>query len=232
MNDLAPASLVSAIFDGTARSYDEIVAAATRGADRQWKEALLAHLDAPGRVLDLACGTGILCFMIRDRFPETEVVGVDVSAAHLDAALERARLRRDDRVRFVLGPAESVAPAGQFDAVTSCYLPKYADLPRLVSRIAGSLNPGGLVVMQDFTYPEHPVVRKAWERHFNRLQALARTEWPEAIRMFDLLPNVIRTSAWVKELAMLLVAHGFEGVQVERLTWGTAALVLGRRPRR
>jgi demethylmenaquinone methyltransferase / 2-methoxy-6-polyprenyl-1,4-benzoquinol methylase len=228
MNDAALPSLVSAIFHGTARSYEDIVAAATRGADRQWKEALLGHLDAPGRVLDLACGTGILSFMIRNRFPESEVVGVDISAAHLGIAIELAHLRRDHHVRFVLGSAESIAPAERFDAVTSCYLPKYANLPRLVPRIARSLNPGGIVVMQDFTYPEHPVIQKAWERHFSQLQALARTEWPEAIRMFDLLPDVIRSSAWVEELAMSLAANGFEDIHVERLTWGTSALVLGR----
>lgn len=230
MNDSARARLVSTIFAGTAPSYDEIAAAASLGEDRRWKEALLSHLDAPGRVLDLACGTGILSFMIRDRFPGAEVVGLDVSAAHLDAARDRARLRRDGGVRFVLGAAESVALPGQFEAVTSCYLPKYADLPLLVSRVAECLSSGGLVAMQDFTYPEHPVVQKAWERHFDRLQELARDKWPEAIRMFDLLPDVIRKSTWVNDLVRLLLAQGFEGVEVKRLTWGAAAMVLGRRP--
>ncbi len=216
--------------DGTAEAFDEILLAATRGADRRWKEALLAHLDAPARVLDLASGTGTLTFMIRDRFPEAEVVGVDVSATRLDHALKRAHLRRDHRVRFVLGSFERVVPAGRFDAVTSCYLPKHADLPRLVSRLRSFLNPGGLVVMHDLTYPEHPVVRKAWERHFRRLCHTALSEWPAAIRLFDELPEIVRRSSWVEELTMLLVAHGFSGVAVERLDRGTSALVLGRLP--
>lgn len=214
----------------TAETYDEILFAATRGADRRWKEALLAHLDAPARVLDLACGTGTLTFMIRDRFPEAEVIGMDVSVARLDHALKRAHLRRDHRARFVLGSFERVVPDGRFDAVTSCYLPKHADLPRLVSRLRSFLNPGGLVVMHDLTYPDHPVVRKAWERHFRRLRDTALNEWPEAIRAFDELPEIVRLSRWVEELTMLLVAHGFSGVAVERLDRGTSALVLARLP--
>ena len=222
--------IAAELSDSTAEAYDEILFAATRGADRRWKEALLAHLDAPARVLDLGCGTGTLTFMIRDRFPEAEVVGVDASAARLDHALKRAHLRRDYRVRFVLGSFERVVSAGRFDAVTSCYLPKHADLPRLVSRLRSFLNPGGLVVMHDLTYPEHPVVRKAWERHFQRLRQTALNEWPAAIRVFDELPEIVRGSSWVEELTMLLIAHGFSGVAVERLGRGASALVLARLP--
>jgi demethylmenaquinone methyltransferase/2-methoxy-6-polyprenyl-1,4-benzoquinol methylase len=222
--------IAAELSDGTTEAYDEIIFAATRGADRRWKEALLAHLDAPARVLDLACGTGTLTFMIRDRFPEAEVVGMDVSVARLDHALKRAHLRRDHRARFVLGSFERVVHVGRFDAVTSCYLPKHADLPRLVSRLRSLLNPGGLVVMHDLTYPEHPVVRKAWERQFQRLRHIALNEWPAAIRVFDELPEIVRRSSWVDELTMFLVAHGFSGVAVERLDRGTSALVLARLP--
>ncbi|MCL4807343.1 MAG: methyltransferase domain-containing protein [Thermoanaerobaculia bacterium] len=222
--------IAAELSDSTAEAYDEILFAATRGADRRWKEALLAHFDAPARVLDLACGTGTLTFMVCDRFPDAEVVGMDVSVARLDHALKRAHLRRDHRARFVLGSLERIAPAGRFDTVTSCYLAKYADLPRLVSRLRSFLNPGGLVVMHDLTYPEHPVVRKAWERHFQRLRQTALNEWPAAIRVFDELPEIVRGSSWVEELTMLLIAHGFSGVAVERLGRGASALVLARLP--
>ena len=84
--------------------------------------------------------------------------------------------------------------------------------------------------MHDLTYPDHPVVRKAWERHFRRLRDTALNEWPEAIRAFDELPEIVRLSRWVEELTMLLVAHGFSGVAVERLDQGTSALVLARLP--
>ncbi len=155
---------------------------------------------------------------------------MDVSVALLDHALKRAHLRRDHRARFVLGSFERIAPAGRFDAVTSCYLAKYADLPRLVSRLRSFLNPGGLVVMHDLTYPEHPVVRKAWERHFERLRHTALNEWPAAIRVFDELPEIVRGSTWVEELTTLLIAHGFSGVAVERLGRRNSALVLARVP--
>ena len=224
------ALLLGEIFGGTACSYDEIVAVATGGSDAQWKSELLDHVGSPGRVLDLACGTGILTFMIRDRFPEAEIVGVDRSIEYLSAARERARARGDGRCRFVLGDAETAEVPGRFDAIVSCYLPKYADLPALDWRLRTSLAPGGRVVLQDFVYPEHPAVQRGWERRFDLLRQRVADEWPEARRMFELLPGVIRDSRWIQEIPALLVALGLEEVGVIRQSCGISALVTGRRP--
>lgn len=223
--------VLSKIFSGTGRSYDRIVDLATRGEDRHWKDALLAEVaGSPRRVLDLACGTGILAFLISDRFPSAEVVGVDISEPYLAIARGRALQRGDDRVRFLLCAAEELDTPGPFDLVTSCYLPKYADLPRLIPGLAAMLPPGGLLVMQDFTYPAHPAVRGVWQRHFARMKEWARLECPEAQGMFETLPEVIRLSRWVEELPAILAACDLVDVRVERQSWGTSAIVSGKKP--
>jgi demethylmenaquinone methyltransferase / 2-methoxy-6-polyprenyl-1,4-benzoquinol methylase len=219
--------VVARIFGGTAATYDEIVDVATRGVDRRWKEDLLANVGTPRRVLDLACGTGILTFMIRDRFPEAEVVGVDVTESLLEVARERARARGDGRVTFLLSPAEDIDVPGPFDAITSCYLPKYADLPRLVPRLVDRTAPGGIIAMQDFVYPDDRGVRIVWEGHFVRMRQWAEKSRPEAVPMFDALPAVIRESRWIEELSELMAAAGLE-TRVEMQSWGTFATVIGR----
>ncbi|HKC24293.1 MAG TPA: class I SAM-dependent methyltransferase [Thermoanaerobaculia bacterium] len=221
--------VVARIFSGTAAAYDEIVDVATRGVDRRWKEDLLAHIAAPRRVLDLACGTGILTFMIRERFPEAEVVGVDVTQSLLEVARERARERGDARVAFLLSAAEEVDVPGPFDAITSCYLPKYADLPRLVPRLVDRMAPGGILAMQDFVYPDDRGVRIVWEGHFTRMRQWAEQDRPEAVPMFDELPSVIRESRWTEDLESLLKACGL-AVTESRQSWGTSAIVVGRKP--
>lgn len=227
--------LVGEIFEGVALFYEEIVEMATCGEDRAWKEELLGLLHLlhePRRVLDLACGTGILTFMIRDRFPRAEVVGVDLTASLLSVAAERGWARGDGQVRFVQGAAEDVDIPGPFDAVVSCYLPKYADLARLVSLVTPLLVPGGLFAMQDFTFPSQPEVRRAWLARFEHLRGWARSRRPEAERMFELLPGVIRSSDWSTRLPRLLEEAGLEEVRVTRQTWGTSAIVFARAPRR
>jgi len=219
---------IRSIFGGTAAVYDEIVDAATQGEDRLWKERMLEKLGLPRRVLDLACGTGILLFMIRDRLPATRVVGLDISEEHLDLARARARERRDDRVEFVSGAAEELDVPKAFDAVTSCYLPKYANLPLLVSRLGQKLERGARLVMQDFDYPERADVRAVWEARFESLRRWAHASRPEAERMMTLLPGIIRESRWSRELPELLVREGFSDVALERLSFGTSAIVSAR----
>jgi demethylmenaquinone methyltransferase/2-methoxy-6-polyprenyl-1,4-benzoquinol methylase len=219
--------LVERIFRGTEASYDDIVEDATSGEDRKWKEALLAELGTPRRVLDLACGTGILTFLIRERFPEADVVGVDMTGPYLEVARRRARERGDSKVTFVHSAAEAADTPGPFDAIVSCYVPKYADLPRLVPKLVAKLAPGGVLAMQDFAYPTHAAVVGVWNERFDRLRAWAAERHPAAKTMFDELPEIIRASRWIEELSDLLQASGLE-TSVAHQTWGISALVVGR----
>ena len=228
MQSAEQAERIRSIFGGTAAVYDEIVDVATRGADRLWKERMLEMLGQPRRVLDLACGTGILLYMIRDRLPASRVVGVDVSEEYLGRARQRARDRLDDRVELVHGAAEDLDVEGPFDAVISCYLPKYANLPLLVSRLGQKLAPGARLVMQDFDYPERPDVREIWETRFEELRRWARASQPEAEQMMTLLPEVIRASRWTRELPELLAKEGFSDVTLEPMSFGTCAIVSAR----
>ena len=215
---------------GTGRHYDDIVEVTTAGRDREWKEELLGHLDRPRRVLDLACGTGILTFAIRDRFPEAEVVGVEINDEYLEVARRRQKERADDKVHFVLGPAEEAPLSGTFDTVLSCYLPKYADLPRLVPRLVERLDEGGLFIMHDFVYPSDPVVRRAWRWGFQQCLDWAARERPEAVAMFEMLPDVIRDSDWLEQLKLLLRENGMRNVSDHLMSHGQVALVWGTKP--
>ncbi len=70
---------VQRFFSGTGPTYDWMVNAATFGIDRRWKRRIVDLIPpAAGRVLDLACGTGISTLAIADRLPDCRVVGVEL----------------------------------------------------------------------------------------------------------------------------------------------------------
>ncbi|WP_224387028.1 trans-aconitate 2-methyltransferase [Pseudonocardia sp. ICBG1293] len=116
---------------------------------------------APARVLDLACGPGSFAARAADRFPDAEIVGVDMDPV----MLELARRTTGDRVRWVdadlSGPGWTGAVGGPFDAAVSAtalhWLPENA-LPGLAARLASVLRPGGVFVDVDtlLTDPAHP----------------------------------------------------------------------------
>jgi SAM-dependent methyltransferase len=103
-------------------------------------EAALDRLPAPPkRVLDIGTGTGAAARLVAARYPEAEVVGVDVSERMLD---EARRLTDSTRVTYRVADAERLPfdPAS-FDLVTlNNMIPFFDELARVVA-------PGGHLVI-------------------------------------------------------------------------------------
>lgn len=80
----------------------------------------LAPLIQPGmRILDVGCGGGQFAMALADRFPNVEIVGVDLSHEQVARAVRRSAARRD-RLSFVQGSALALPlDSESFDLVYS-----------------------------------------------------------------------------------------------------------------
>ncbi|MGQ7294827.1 SAM-dependent methyltransferase [Quadrisphaera sp. KR29] len=97
---------------------------------------------APGRAVDLACGTGRHARWLARR--GWEVVGIDSSPGGLEVAARAARAQGlAGRCRWVAADARAWQPKGQVALVVVAFVA----LPRLVERTARWLAPGGRVVV-------------------------------------------------------------------------------------
>jgi SAM-dependent methyltransferase len=114
------------------------------------------------RVLDIGCGTGTLATLIKQRFPNVEVVGLDPDPKALDRAKRKAR-RANVPITFEQGFADELAyPNASFDRVFSVFMfhhltsDEQAATLREVRRV---LVPGGSIYVLDFIdRKEHPGV--------------------------------------------------------------------------
>jgi ubiquinone/menaquinone biosynthesis C-methylase UbiE len=95
----------------------------------------------PKRVLDLGTGTGRAAFLLARRYPEAEVVGVDLAPAMLAEARKLTPPDLAGRVRFEQADAESLSyPDSSFDLVSLAnMIPFFPELARVTA-------PGGAVV--------------------------------------------------------------------------------------
>jgi SAM-dependent methyltransferase len=130
---------VRALFDRLAPGWDERVGTDTPQRNAPL-EAALGHVErAPGRALDIGTGTGSAAFFIADRYPEADVLGIDISAKMIDLAGEKAA-GRPGRARFEVADIADFDPGQPYDLVTMMNMPPFFE------QVSALLAPGGYVV--------------------------------------------------------------------------------------
>lgn len=166
----------------------------------EWAGYLVAEAGLlPGRrVLDVACGTGIVARTAADRLgPHPTVVGLDLNDAMLTVA---GRLRPD--IEWQQGDAAQLPFAdGSFDVVLcQSGLMFFPDVPQALREMARVVVPGGTVAVQVWDR------REAQPAYAPFIEVAARHAGPEAI---DLLSTYFSRGD-LGELSILLASAGLE----------------------
>ena len=226
----AKLELVQAFFSDTGSSYDRVVNLATFGIDRWWKRRIVDTLPPnPQRVLDLACGTGILTLAIAHRFPRCQVVGVELREEYLIFARAKIEKLGLTNVELVRVRAEDYQSSQPFDCIVSSYLAKYAEIDRLIRHSRQMLKDDGLVLMHDFTFPPGRVLVGIWRAYFKLLQWVGTPFLPAWREIFFGLPQLIEHTRWTTELISVLDAHHFGEIRTVNLTAYGSAIVTARK---
>jgi SAM-dependent methyltransferase len=136
-------------FDRLAPRWD---AMRSEDAFASLNEALDAIPAAPARVLDLGTGTGLAAFVLARRFPEAEVVGVDVAERMIDTARRNTSPELAGRVRFEQADAARLPfDDGTFELVSLAnMIPFFDELGRVTA-------PGGWLVFSFSGGPDTPI---------------------------------------------------------------------------
>jgi len=127
-------------------------------------EAIIGLIGDGSRVLDIACGTGLLCRKLKIRLPAAQVTGVDFSqyaiAQNQQRDLSLGIEYRQVDIRRSLAEID-----GLFDVVLMCEVLEHLDQPELVVAAALSrLGTGGRFILtcphdNEIPDPEHV---RAW----------------------------------------------------------------------
>jgi demethylmenaquinone methyltransferase / 2-methoxy-6-polyprenyl-1,4-benzoquinol methylase len=223
------------MFEALPARYDEVGAALSFFQDPRWRRATVEAVAAgpEDRVLDIACGTGLVSEALVKRWG-CRVVGLDQSAAMLGRA--RAKLARDlglaARISYVEGEAERLPFAdGEFDHLTFTYLLRYVDDPAATLReLARVVKPGGRVSSLEFCVP-HGIWFWAW-RLYTRiglpaLGRIASRSWFDAGRFLGPSIEGFYRSYPLRRQVELWEAAGIGRVEVRRMSLGGGVVIWG-----
>ena len=108
------------------------------------------------KILDVGCGSGMSTLAVKNRFPNAEIVGVDLSSAMLEKAKELLPeiewIQRDC--------SRSLDDLGQFDLVFSnAFIQWLSDQESFIKNIRGCLKKDGILAMQIPNFEPMPIAK-------------------------------------------------------------------------
>jgi ubiquinone/menaquinone biosynthesis methyltransferase len=210
--------LMRQMFDTIAPRYDFVSRVFSFGLDGRWKRLSVARAALPEKacVLDLACGTGDLSLLVRERRPEATVIPADITELML-------RLARDRGLKnAVCSDAACLPFAGNsFDCVFIGYgLRNFPDLKAAVQEIKRVTRPGGSIVGVDFFLPSNAVLREIYLGYLYMQGAIWGLLLHGRARVYTYIPDSLRSFLTIREFSALLEESGYEQVVTRSYIFG------------
>ena len=153
---------------GDAKAYERFMGRWSAQLAPRFLDAVA--MSGPRRVLDVGSGTGNLTRAVAERWPGCTVIGVDPSAAFVEAARERTALVAS-RVSFEVGEAGDLPlDDGSVDAALALLVLNFVpDADRAVAQMRRVTRPGGVLAAA------------VWD--YGRRMGMLRTLWDAAARL-------------------------------------------------
>jgi demethylmenaquinone methyltransferase/2-methoxy-6-polyprenyl-1,4-benzoquinol methylase len=223
------------LFAGLGGDYDRWSAWLSFGQDPRWRRCMVSHVAVrpQDRVLDVACGTGLVIRELHRRYA-CRITGLDQSAAMLAGARERTATL-GDAVTLVEGRAEALPfDPGSFDGLTCTYLLRYVDdVDATLAGLARVLKPGAPFGYIEFSLPPQGPLRWLWHLYTGLGLPLAgrliAPAWHDVGRF--LRPSIAKFCARYPptELAAAFERAGFADVRYRQMSLGGGIVLWGRR---
>ncbi|GEM_PF-6025508 len=130
---------------------------------------LAAHPDGRMRILDIGCGDGVISRPLAVRFPQADVLGLDIDEANIGLAKKDA----PQNTTFVCKTLWDLDPRETFDIVIASELLEHiTEIERLMVLLSGHLRSGGLLLV---TTPNGYGAMEIFERTWKTARGLLMT---------------------------------------------------------
>jgi demethylmenaquinone methyltransferase/2-methoxy-6-polyprenyl-1,4-benzoquinol methylase len=230
------ARFVRAVFTDVEKEYDALLRLMTLGLDWTWRRRMISKINfhRAARILDLACGTGLVTFTLSRHVNSDDlVVGLDPSSSMLRSAVKKKH------EKATKGEIEFIRATGEFMPLRSSVfeyetvglaLRNFGDKSAVFGEAHRTLGDSGWFLCVDFVVPTNSLIRKLYMfQIFNLLPAIGRlvsSHWQWTLRY---LAKSIQLSATPAETCKSMSEQGFQRTFSEKITLGVVVLIGGRK---
>lgn len=223
------------MFDEVARRYDLANRLMSLGRDPFWRAASARRLkviDAPGRLLDLAAGTGDQIVAAKKAWPRLEAVGLDISPAMMELAAPKFEKLAPPHPTMITADALNIPfDDNSFDSVSISFgLRNITARRELYAEALRVLKPGGRFVVlemyhdrNDFLAPIiHFYLKKVVPVVGGRIVSQQRDAYRYLISSILAFPQP-------RKLMEEMLEAGFTDLDFNSYTFNTVMLVWGHK---
>lgn len=213
---------VRQIFGAIARRYDLANHTLSCGIDFYWRKRAANTVASwrPGKIVDLATGTGDLALALQNKLPDAEVTGVDF----LPEMLELAQ-RKGVRQTILADAMKLPFPAASFDCVTIAFglrnMENWGDALAEMSRV---LRRDGHLLVLEFSLPTISIVRTIYRFYLHRCLPFLGSFLTRKKSAYDYLGDSIEEFPSGHAMIDLIEASGFGNVKLQPLSYGIATI--------
>lgn len=225
---------VREMFDNIAPKYDLLNHTLSMSIDRVWRRRVVGEVRRakPGRILDVATGTGDLAIAMARRIRDVQVLGVDLSEQMLAVARRKIEARGlDGRIVLDRGDAERLAVAdASVDVATVAFgVRNFGDLGAGLRELARTIKPGGKVVILEFSRPRNQVFRALYEFYSYKILPRIGGLVSRDKRAYEYLPASVGEFPAPEEFMAMMARAGFRNCRARSQSFGIAQIYIGER---
>ena len=222
------------MFDNIAPKYDLLNHTLSMSIDRVWRRRVVGEVRRakPGRILDVATGTGDLAIAMARRIRDVQVLGVDLSEQMLAVARRKIEARvLDGRIVLDRGDAERLAVAdASVDVATVAFgVRNFGDLGAGLRELARTIKPGGKVVILEFSRPRNRVFRALYEFYSYKILPRIGGLVSRDKRAYEYLPASVGEFPAPEEFMAMMARAGFRNCRARSQSFGIAQIYIGER---
>lgn len=230
----APAEQVEAMFDSISPHYDRLNHLLSLGTDRLWRRRavnLIGRHIRPGRIIDVATGTGDLAIAALKLEPE-KVTGIDISGEMLARAREKiTRLGYGEKIEMLQGDSAAIDfRDGTFDVAMSAFgVRNFEDTVAGLREMCRVLRSGGMVMILEFSKPSWFPLKQIYGLYFKNILPRIGKRVSGDPDAYTYLPDTVNSFPDNEAFLDLLSEAGFSDVNQKRMTGGIASVYYGFR---
>jgi demethylmenaquinone methyltransferase/2-methoxy-6-polyprenyl-1,4-benzoquinol methylase len=210
------------MFGSIARRYDLANHTLSCGIDFYWRSCAAKRVASwrPGKIVDLATGTGDLALALQKKLPKAEITGVDFLPEMLELA-QRKGVRKT-----ILADAMNLPfPDASFDCVTVAFgLRNMQDWKGALVEMSRILRRNGHLLVLEFSLPPRSIVRTIYRFYLHHCLPSLGSFLTRKKCAYDYLGDSIEEFPSGRAMIDLIEASGFGCAALQPLSYGVATI--------